>query len=332
MARGEEVRLRIALGEHGCVEALRAGEAQAPGLQLDFVPVSPMIGAYRRMIRELEFDVCELAPTTYVIAREAGIPITALPIFLMRRFHHGDLQCRVGSGIRQPKDLEGREVGVRAYSVTTGMWVRGFLQHQYDVKLESVRWLVDDDEHVETLSVPPNVRRLPDGDSVADMFQSGRMDAALTGNAGTGRSGPPTAEWERGRAESGSAGYPLIADAERVASDWYRQTRVYPLHALVCVKRSLLDDQPWIAESLSQAFAESKCHFLHQLEQAPSPADSNGGVTGRQHYRRMTAVVGEDPLPFGVEPNEAGLHALVRFSREQGLLANSHEPADLFWS
>ena len=114
-------RLKIAIASSGHTKDIKSGAAAIEGVAPDFVEVVPIIGAFRRMVRDLEFDVCEMAPTTYMIARARGAPYIALPIFLMRRFHHGGFVVRPEAGIRQPKDLEGNKVGVRAYSVTTGV-------------------------------------------------------------------------------------------------------------------------------------------------------------------------------------------------------------------
>src|SRR5579864_8370023 len=143
------------------------------------------------MVRQLEFDVCELAPTTYIIARAYGLPIRALPIFLMRSFHHAGLLVRPGAGIEAPKHLEGKKVGVRAYSVTTGVWARAILSDEFGVDCSKVTWVVDDEEHVTQLRLPPNVSHAADGQSLAEMMANGELAAGFQGNAGIGRSGSP---------------------------------------------------------------------------------------------------------------------------------------------
>ena len=124
-------RLKIAIGSYGHTKALKDGSVPIDGVEPEFIEVVPIIGAFRRMVRDLEFDVCEMAPTTYMIARARGAPYIALPIFLMRRFHHGGFVVRPDAGIKVPKDLEGKKVGVRAYSVTTGVWTRGIFVNEY---------------------------------------------------------------------------------------------------------------------------------------------------------------------------------------------------------
>src|SRR5512135_3708509 len=111
-------RLKIAIGSYGHTAAIKNGSVPSDGVDADMIEVQPIIQAFRRMVRDLEFDICEMAPTTYMIARALGAPYIALPIFVMRRFHHGGFIVRPDANIRTPKDLEGKKVGVRAYSVT----------------------------------------------------------------------------------------------------------------------------------------------------------------------------------------------------------------------
>ena len=157
-----EPRLKIAIATYGHTKDIKSGAAGIAGVKPDFVEVVPIVGAFRRMVRDVEFDVCEMAPTTYMIARALGAPFIALPIFLMRRFHHGGFVVRPDSGIKAPKDLEGKKVGVRAYSVTTGVWTRGIFINEYGLDSSKVTWVVDDEEHVTSLKLPPNVVHAPD--------------------------------------------------------------------------------------------------------------------------------------------------------------------------
>src|SRR6185436_1094120 len=128
---GVMTTLTTAIATYPHTRALKDGTVTAPGLQLQHVEVSPIVGAFRRMVRTLEFDVSEMAITTYLTARAFGKPFTALPVFIMRQFHHSPIACNVTSGVRSPKDLEGKKVGGRAYTVTTGVWARGILATEY---------------------------------------------------------------------------------------------------------------------------------------------------------------------------------------------------------
>ena len=140
--------LTAAVRPHGGGLPLTTGAIAMDGLQLDWIKVEPQIAAYRRMVRELAFDVCELAPTTYLCTRAFRKPFTAIPVFLTRDFHHRSVVCNVASGIREPKDLVGKTFGVRAYTVTTGVWTRGILESEYHVDPATITWYTDDEEHV----------------------------------------------------------------------------------------------------------------------------------------------------------------------------------------
>jgi 4,5-dihydroxyphthalate decarboxylase len=111
----EQPRLKMAIGDYGHTRAVRSESVPIKGIDADFIEVKPIIAAFGRMVRDLEFDICEMAPTTHMIARARGAPYIALPIFLMRRFHHGGFAVRPDANIKTPKDLEGKKVGVRAY-------------------------------------------------------------------------------------------------------------------------------------------------------------------------------------------------------------------------
>src|SRR3954454_16798082 len=141
-------RLRAVSRTQGNNRAVKDGTIRLPHYELDFEEVPVLPQAFRRMVRGLEFDVCEMALTTYLVARRYGKPFTALRIFLVRGFHHGAIRVHGDTGITDPKELEGRRVGVnRGYTVTTGVWARGILREDYGVDLDKVTWVLSGDEH-----------------------------------------------------------------------------------------------------------------------------------------------------------------------------------------
>src|SRR5580704_345019 len=190
-----KVHLTIAIAAFPNTSAIRNGSIPIEGVDAEIITVEPQIAAFRRMVRDVEFDVCELAPTTYIIARAYGAPFVALPIFVTRRFHHAGLLVRPDAGITTPKDLEGKKVGVRAYSVTTGVWTRQVLIDEFGLDASKVTWVVDDEEHVPQLRLPPNVMHAPAGRSLASMMAAGELVAGFHANAGIGREGSPTGNW-----------------------------------------------------------------------------------------------------------------------------------------
>ena len=315
-------RLKIAIADYGHTRALKSGEAPVKGVHADFIQVVPIIAAFRRMVRDFEFDICEMAPTTYMIARTRGAPYTALPIFLMRRFHHGGFLVRPDANIRAPKDLEGKKVGVRAYSVTTGVWTRGIFVNEYGLDSSKVTWVVDDEEHVTTLKLPPNVVHAGPGQSLQSMMASGQIEAGFAGPAGVGRAGPPISGWDQTSGAAAAAGtYPeLIADVEQVETAWFRRTGIYPIHGLIVVKDEHLKNYPWLAQALMDAFAASKKPYLQQLKLGAGDSDDD------RRYRKFFSLMG-DPLPYGISANQASIEALVTYALQQELIS-SRPPLD----
>ena len=306
-------RLKIAIATYGHTKAVKTGEVPIKGIDPDFVEVTPIIGAFRRMVRNVEFDVCEMAPTTYMIARALGAPFIALPVFIMRRFHHGGFVVRPDSGIKEPKDLEGKKVGVRAYSVTTGVWTRGIFVNEYGLDSSKVTWVVDDEEHVTTLKLPPNVVHAPEGKSLASMMASGELQAGFTGPAGIGRAGPPTGAWEAG-GQTAAQVYPeLIDNVAQVEADWYKRTGIYPIHGLIVVKDSVLKEHPFVAKSLYDAFVESKRPYIEHLK------GTEGNSPDEIKYRGLMPIVG-DPLPYGMKANMPSIDAMLTYGLQQGLI------------
>jgi 4,5-dihydroxyphthalate decarboxylase len=317
------VKLDIAIATYGHTAALKDGTVPIAGVAPNFIEVVPIIGAFRRMVRNVEFDVCEMAPTTYMIARARGAPYIALPIFVMRRFHHGGFVVRPDSGIKVPKDLEGKKVGVRAYSVTTGVWTRGIFVNEYGLDSSKVTWVVDDEEHVASLALPQNVVHAPPGKSLASMMTSGELQAGFTGPAGIGRAGPPTGNWEAG-GQTAAQQYPeLIPDAATVEANWYRKTGIYPIHGTIVIKDSVLAEHRHVARALLEAFTAAKQPYLERLKA------SVGSAPEDVRYRSFAPLMA-DPLPYGMKANAASIEALITYAVQQQLIPKRPALGEVF--
>lgn len=276
------------------------------------------------MVRDLEFDLAELAPTTYVIARAHGAPFVALPVFFSRRFHHAGLVVRLDSGIATPKDLEGRKVGVRAYSVTTGVWTRGILQNDYGVDIDKVTWVVDDEEHVTALKLPPNVVEVPEGQSLAGMIATGELQAGFTANAGIGRTGKPTEGWNEAALPPPPELHELFPDAPALEAAWFRQTGIYPMHSTLVVKEDALAANPTLGQDLFDAFSAAKAEYL---------ADLHAGTATHKDAKKhlaMAGIVGPDPLPYGLEANRPSIEALIAYAHQQKLIDRPYRAEEMF--
>jgi 4,5-dihydroxyphthalate decarboxylase len=309
----QQPRLKIAIADYGHTRVLKSRAVAIRGVDAEFVEVNPIIGAFRRMVRDLEFDVCEMAPTTYMIARALGAPFMAIPVFLMRRFHHSGFVVRRDSGIKVPKDLEGKKVGVRAYSVTTGVWTRGIFVNEYGLDSRKVTWVVDDEEHVTTLKLPPNVVHAPQGRSLVGMMAAGELQAGFTGNAGIGRAGSPTGAWQT-TAKDDSEAYPeLIENAAEAEAQWFKRTGIYPIHGLVVVRSEALWKHPFVARALYDAFVEAKTPYIVHLK------GKSGDSADDRKYRALMPLVG-DPLPYGLRTNLTSIEAMLTYGLQQNLI------------
>jgi 4,5-dihydroxyphthalate decarboxylase len=274
-----EVVLRTALGQSPLVRALKQGAVTSDRVGFDFVEVDPVTRAFRRMVRTLELDLCEIALTTHAQACAYGKPITALPVVLLRGLHHAALICRRDSSLRGPADLVGKRIGVRAWSQTTGVWVRGILHDEYGIAPDSMTWVTEEDAHVQEFVDPPFVRRIEAGQSLPAMLRAGEIDAAVA-LAGVD---PVLVR-------------PVIADADTVAAAWSRQTGVYPINHVVVVKDALLAEHPWLADELMRLFAASK---QQADDTVPYGIDANRPAI--ELLMRYAAEQGLIPRPYSVE-------------------------------
>jgi len=290
-------------------KALKDGEVKPRTCDLEWIEVDPLIDAFRRMVRGLEFDLCEMAMTTYITARAHGKRITGLPIFLMRAFHHGAIMYNTKSGISSPRDLEGKRVGVnRGYTVTTGLWARSVLANQYGVNLDKITWVLSGDEHVAEFVAPPNVVAMEKGRKMADLLVSGELPAAI----GVEVDHPDVTT--------------LIPSPKAAAYAALRDYGHYPINHLMVVKDEILEAHPEIGPDLFNAFAQAKRLYLERLRadkiEKPTAVD--------ELHKRVMQTTGRDPLPYGIEPNRQALEELLQSALEQKVITQPFTVEELF--
>ena len=300
--------LKTALVTRGHTQALKDGTVKPRTFEFAFEEVPAIVQAFRRMVRGLEFDISEMAITTYACARAHGTRFTALPIFPMRAFHHGAIVCNTNAGIQRPKDLEGKKVGVnRGYTVTTGLWARSILQHQYGVDLKRITWVLSGDEHVAEWKPPPNVVPIEQGRTLEEMLVAGEIAAAIGVQV----------ETPNVRA--------LIPNAKEAGFEALRGRGLYPINHTVVVKDELLAAHPHLAAEIFNAFAEAKRGYVRRLaagEIEPMSGDD-------QVFKRVMEIIG-DPLPYGIAPNRRMLEAVVQHALEQGIISRPVAVEELF--
>lgn len=301
--------LKTVIRTQGNNRAIKDGTVTPAGYRFDFEEVPVLVHAFRRMVRGLEFDVSEMALTTYLCAKAHGKPFTALPIFLVRGFHHGAILHNSRAGIQNPKDIEGRKVGVnRGYTVTTGVWARAILAEEYGVDLNQVTWVLSGDEHVVEYQPPRNVVSAPEGRSLDTLLVEGELAAVI----GVDVEHPHVA--------------PLIPDPVAAGYRALAERGLYPINHLVVVKDEVLQAHPGVATAVFDAFAEAKRMYVDRLRYDAIAAPT---ATDRMH-RRVMEITGKDPLPYGIEPNRRMLEELIGHAVSQGILERPVPVESLF--
>jgi 4,5-dihydroxyphthalate decarboxylase len=289
------ITLRAALADYPHVMALKNGSVRSERVAFAWETVEPITRAFRRQVRTGEFDLCEIALTTLAQAEAYGKGLIGLPVVVMRGFHHAALVCPIGSSLRGPRDLVGKRIGVRAFSQTTGVWLRGILLDEYGVDHRAITWVTAEDAHVQEYHDPPNVVR---GGDMSAMLLAGDLDAGIA------LAGLDPAHMRT-----------VIPEAEQAAADWYRRTGVYPVNHVVCIRGTLLRDHAWLGGELMRLFNESK-----------------NAATAPSAEARYASIVGADPLPYGLDANRPGIVACLRYAAEQGLTPRAYQPEELFFS
>jgi 4,5-dihydroxyphthalate decarboxylase len=304
-----ELKLKTVFRPDGHTEALREKIVKPRTFEIDYIDVPALIQAFRKMVRGLEYDICEMAITTYICAKSYGKRFTAIPVFPARVFHHGAVVYNTKSGIRSPKDLEGKKVGVhRGYTVTTGVWIRGILQHQYGVDLNKITWLLSGDEHVAEFRRPSNVVPIEQGQKLEEMIVSGEIPAAVN------------VEVDHPDVK------PLISKPGEAGFEALRTSGHYPINHTVVVKDELLATHPGLAEDIFNAFAAAKRLYVERLRVGQiTPLTKTD-----ERYKRVMEITGADPLPYGVTPNRRMIETVMQYATEQKILDRPLSIEELF--
>ena len=277
--------LRIAIGDYPHTLPLKRGEITSPSLKLDFVEVKPMHTAFKPMVREHAYDASEMALVTYLQGKVYNKGLRLLPAVMLARFQHGTMLFNAERGKLCPADLAGRRIGVRAYSQTTGAWIRGIIANDYGVNLNRVQWVTFEDGHVAEAKDPAGVIRAPSGQDLTQMLIDGELDAAIYGAA---LPNDP-------RLQS------VIPNPDAAARAWYAKHGLVPVNHMVVVTDELARSNP-------KAVAE-----LYRLLAA--------GQEAAKKAAGLPAAGGVDTAPFGKEANRRCLELLIAYCVQQGLIS-----------
>jgi 4,5-dihydroxyphthalate decarboxylase len=282
--------LDACFGTYPHTRPLKNGDIRSDRVALRFTEVEPINKAFLQMVRQEKFDVSEMAIATYLQAKAYGKPLTLLPVTMMGRFQHGTMLYNSERGTVTPESLAGRRVGVRAFSQTTGVWLRGILLKDYSVDLGRVKWVTFEDAHVAEYRDPPGVERAAEGKDLLKMLLEGELDAGIFG--GNMPADP--------RLKS------VIADPEAAAKEWYKKHGTVPINHMVVVKSSLAQSDPGAVREVFRMLAESK-------KAAGLP--KSGAI---------------DPIPLGFRAVKPALDLISSYALEMKIIPRRYAVEELF--
>ena len=231
------MRLRTLLGDHAGTAALKSGAIKSDLVEFDFIDYSPTNKGFKPMVREQAFDVSEMAIVTYLMAKSFGKPMVLLPNVIVSRFQHGYALYNGKQGTLTPADLNGKRVGIRSFTTTTGAWLRGILANDYGVDLNSIDWVTFEEAHVAEFK--DTTKRAPAGKQIVQMLIDGKLDAIL------------------GEKVEHPDLKPLFADAAAEEKAWFAKTKVLPINHMMVVSRNLSDKHPDVLREVHRLITES---------------------------------------------------------------------------
>ena len=298
--------LTLAIGDYDRTGALKTGAVRPQGVDLNILTLSPEEIFYR-MGRFLEFDVCEFSLSTYTIRRGRGEPMIAIPVFPSQMFRHSSIFIGDKAGIREPKDLRGKRVGVPKYHMTAAVWIRGLLEDEYGVVPKDIRWFEGGEgakvKEVD-VTLPPDVRleHVPDGKHLGDMVAAGELDAFIGA---------------RRPAAYGKGVSRLFPDFRTAERAYYERTRIFPIMHTVVLKEELVRQYPWLPRSLYDAFTEAKRLAYERLHFTAALLTSLPWQVAEAEETR--ALMGDDPFAYGIARNRTTVETLAAYSFRQNL-------------
>ena len=315
------------------VDPLMTGTIQVEGI--DLVPTySPPSETFWRQLKFQEFEVGEMSMSSYLIARERGFDLIALPVFPSRRLFHIEISYNVDSGIQRPEDLVGKRLGVGEYQQTAALWQRGILEHDFGVSQYKVHWYMERTEELSHggatgFTPPPGIsfQRIPPDKSMASMLVSNELDAAAINSPW--KNTPNIIS--RSHRIPGTGGDPskvklLFGDRKAEGKRFFQKWGFLPVNHAYTIRGDIYRKYPWAAFNLYSAFVKAKAAFNAKLlDSIPS-----GLFFGTEYLAMTQEIFGADPYPYGVKANRKMLETLIDFSHEQGLTSKKAKIEELF--
>ena len=309
------IRLTLSCGDYDRTRPLIEGKVPIPGMDLEIIPL-PSGERHKRFVRTFEFDVCELQIAQYLGLKSRGAPITAIPVFPHRRFNHSCVMVRGDSDIARPEDLRGRRVGVHGHFNPIALWIRGLLQHEFNLPPSEIHWIADGSEEIPGWSPPSwlKIERAPGGRKMQDLMKAGEIDAQILSDSGADATGVNPFVRR------------LWPNYREVESGYYRRTGIFPIRHLIVVKDELLRRHADLAASLVQVFEDAKQRAYRYW--ADHRRSSLAWFGAEQEEER--ALFGPDPWPYSIDKNRVALETLLDYAFEQGLTDRRLDLPEIF--
>lgn len=307
------LKLTAAFGTQDINRPLVEGRVKPPGIEL--IPlVMPSPQRHWRMARHLEFDVCEFSLASYLAMLGTGdCPFVAIPVFPHRRFRHGYVFVKAGSQHDIRDAVPAARIGLRTWQTTAGLWLRGILQDEYGLDLRRVSWRTQDEEDLPLPHLSGfSIQRVPSGQTVTSMLERGELDALIYPEA------PPSL---------GNGIVRLFADVKEAEIAYFERTGIFPIMHTVVIKQTVLDDYPWVARTLLEAFREAAALTFRAMHDPRSLSLA----WAEQLMDEQERILGRDPWAFSLERNRGVLHTAIRYGEEQGLIPSAFPVDDLFY-
>ena len=318
-----KLSLTLACWDYDRTRALADGRASPEGIDLNFLPLH-VEETFFRMLRNREFDVAEMSLSSYCVSLMREDPaFVAIPVFPSRFFRHSCIFVSARSGVREPKDLVGKRIGVPEYQMTAPVWIRGILADEYGVDPASVTYLTGGEEEPGReeklkLNLPERfkVASIGPDKTLSAMLADGEIDALHTART------PSTFYSRPGDVRR------LFPDFVTVEKDYFRRTGLFPIMHVIAIRRSVYEANRWIAQSLFKAFEQAQAITYDNL--AVTSAMTTMLPWQVAAVEEARAELGADWWPYGFARNRAVLDTFLRYHHEQGLSARRLQPEELF--
>jgi 4,5-dihydroxyphthalate decarboxylase len=318
-----KLKLSMSVGNYDRTQALFDGRVQVEGCEITAVPLEPE-EAFHRAFRYGEFDITEISMSSHMMTTARGDnQYVAVPAFLSRVFRQSGIYVRTDRGIDRPQDLKGKRIGLPEYQITANVWIRGILEEEFGVKPSDIHWRRGGIEEAgrgerAPISLPDSVdlQQIPDDKTLSGMLEAGELDGYIGARA-------PSC-FLRGAPHVGRLFKNYIEDEK----DYFRRTRIFPIMHMVGIRKTLVEQHPWLAVSVYKAFLKAKALAVHELNEICHLAVTLPWMV--HHHNEAKALMGEDYWPYGLDANRHVIEKFAQYHHGQGLSVRQVAAEELF--